>query len=342
MALPLRITLAPRLLATLTGKWTKFHADGIKHLGCRAAGLALCALIEAACSGGGGVGSSAAPTAMSAAVTQAPSTSGVAINLQPAKTTVAYQAASTSATVASTGIGGVTITPAGQGETITISTDSSGNLSGVAIPSGGIHHTLSGAGAPYRSLSSSDTLYNFYILNDALYDLYSGGYSLSQVAASQTLSSSAYGFWATTLQPPSHTGTFAFGNATPAASVPSVGSATFNGSTMGVGGMTDGSAAFAVNGSVQVIANFATQTVTTNLTAFSAVNACYTSSAKASLPDLNGTSTMTGNSYAGSIVGGALTGTINGNFYGPAAQETAGVWQASGGGTVWIGSYGAK
>jgi hypothetical protein len=60
------------------------------------------------------------------------------------------------------------------------------------------------------------------------------------------------------------------------------------------------------------------------------------------LPNLTGTSTISGNAYAGAISGGTLTGTINGNFYGSAAQETAGVWQASGGGNTWIGSFGAK
>ena len=60
------------------------------------------------------------------------------------------------------------------------------------------------------------------------------------------------------------------------------------------------------------------------------------------LPDLTGTSTLSGNAYAGPIAGTGLTGSINGNFYGYAAQETSGVWQASGGGNTWLGSYGAK
>jgi len=324
---------------------TRFGVDAAcitQEFGFRMAGLIICPLFAVACSGGGGLVNPVVPTPTSAAVTQAPSTSGVSVSLQTANTTVAYQAASTFATVASKSIGGVTISAAGQGETITLSTDSSGNLSAVTIPSAGINDTLSGSGGFHRSLSSPDTLNNFYILNDAFYDLYSGGYSISQVAAGQTLSSSAYGLWAVTLQPPSHIGTFAFGNRTPAASVPSVAPAVFNGSTIGVGGATDGSAQVPVEGTIQVNANFATQTVATSLMALSAENASYGSTAAASIPNLTGTSTIAGNAFTGSIAGGALTGTINGNFYGSTAQETAGVWQASGGGNAWIGSFGAK
>ena len=82
---------------------------------------------------------------------------------------------------------------------------------------------------------------------------------------------------------------------------------------------------------------------TTNLTNLTVHNEPYAPAATiTSLPNLNGSAAMTGNAYAGTISGGALSGTINGNFYGTAAQETAGVWQASGGGNLWVGSFGAK
>jgi hypothetical protein len=155
------------------------------------------------------------------------------------------------------------------------------------------------------------------------------------------LNYAAYGLWASgDTATAGRAGTFAFGNLTPTASVPATGSATFNGTTIGVGAATSGSTVYALQGTAQIIANFATQSVTTNLTNLGTKNIW--TNAVGSLPNLSGTSTISGNAYAGTIAGTGLTGTINGNFYGPAAQETAGVWQASGGGNAWIGSYGAK
>ena len=237
-------------------------------------------------------------------------------------------------------MGNIAIAMVGQGAIITLSTDASGNLSGVGIPAGNINDTGSGAGGG-RSLTSPLTLDFTFQLNDTLASTNEQSYTLSQVAAGQGLTASAYGMWASTGKTlPGDAGTFAFGNLTPATSVPTTGSATFNGFTIGMGGAVDGSTQYALKGNAQVIANFATQSVTANLTNF--VTSSYTTSVKTPIPDLTGTSAISGNAYTGPISGGALAGTINGNFYGSTAQETAGVWQASGGGNAWIGSFGAK
>jgi hypothetical protein len=167
------------------------------------------------------------------------------------------------------------------------------------------------------------------------------GSVITQSIGAQSLNSAAYGFWASgDTATAGRAGTFAFGNLTPTASVPATGSATFNGTTTGVGGATSGSTVYALQGNAQIVANFATHSVMTNLTNLGTQN--ISTNAISSLPDLSGTSTISGNAYTGPISGGALAGTINGNFYGSSAQETAGVWQASGGGNTWIGSYGAK
>ena len=167
------------------------------------------------------------------------------------------------------------------------------------------------------------------------------GAVITQSVGAQSLNYAAYGLWASGDTAASgRAGTFAFGNLTPGASVPTTGSATFNGTTTGVGGATGGSTVYALQGNAQIIANFATQSVTTNLTNLGTQN--ISTNATSSLSNLTGTSSISGNAYAGPIAGTGLTGTINGNFYGPAAQETAGVWQANGGGISWIGSYGAK
>jgi hypothetical protein len=231
-------------------------------------------------------------------------------------------------------MGNITISAAGQGATVTLTTDASGNLSRVVIPAGGI---TDGAGGPGHPLTSPLTLDFGYQLDDVLAFPGDQADTLSQAAAGQGLTSSAYGLWAVSGTTGAAVGGLAFGNLTPATSVPVTGSATFNGFTIGLGGATNSNPTQTLQGNAQIIANFATQTVTTNLTNFS-----YGPSVKAPVPDLTGTSSMTGNAYAGPISGGGLNGTISGNFYGPAAQETAGVWQASGGGNTWIGSYGAK
>jgi len=169
----------------------------------------------------------------------------------------------------------------------------------------------------------------------------SEAFLFTQWAGNNSLSASAYGIWGasdtTGLAGPA--GTYALGNLTPAAAVPATGTATFTGSTIGVGSI-NGTAIQALRGDAQIVANFASLSVTTNFTNLGTQN--ISTNATGSLPDLSGTSTLAGNAYSGPISGSGLTGTVNGNFYGTAAQETAGVWQASGGGARWMGSYGAK
>lgn len=311
-----------------------------------AAFLAFGMPLLAACSGGGGGAPASAPAPVTPQTSTA-KTSGIAVNLQPPSTTVTYQAAAVTAVGAGKGMGNISIALVGQGATITLGTDSSGNLSRVVIPAGSIDDTLVAAGGSGRPLTDPLTLSFGFQLNDTLYFTNEQSYALSQVAAGQGLTSSAYGMWAATGKSnPGDAGVFAFGNLTPAASVPTTGSATFNGFTFGAGGAINGASAtgssiYSLKGNAQIIANFATQSVTTNLTNFVTG---YSSSGSVSgpVPDLTGTSTISGNGYTGAISGGGLTGTINGNFYGSAAQETAGVWQASGGGNAWIGSFGAK
>jgi len=300
----------------------------------------------AACSGGGGSGASSAAVSLPPQ-TPALTTSGIALNLQPANTVVMYQAAAATATGAGGGMGNITFSGVGQGATVTLTADASGNLSKLTIPAGSINNTYSASNVVNNySLTSPRTLDFTFQLSDTLAFHDEDSSTLSQVAAGQGLSSSAYGMWASTTKTyPGNTGVFAIGNLTPATSVPSTGSATFNGFTIGTGGAinsnsSDGSSIFLLKGNVQIIANFSSQKVTTNLTNF--VTSAYTTSPPVSVPDLTGTSSVSGNAFTGPIVGGGLTGTINGNFYGSAAQETVGVWQASGGGNAWIGSFGAK
>jgi hypothetical protein len=305
-----------------------------------AALLASCAL--AACSSGGGTVTGASPVTQAVTPTAA-ITSGIALNLQAAGTTVTYPAASNAATVSfSGGVGSILTTASGQGATVTLTADASGNLSktvlNIPTPSGTLTQTSIASGpctgcglSSARSIDLGFTLQDTYTFPNEI------GGNLSQLAGTQSLSWSAYGVWADTTAA-FRGGSFAFGTLTPVGSVPTSGSATFAGTTMGQGGSS--TAPYALQGSAQVTVNFSTHAVTTNLTNLATVN--LSTNAKGSLPDLTGTATLSGNAYAGPIGGGALSGTINGNLYGPAAQETAGVWQATGGGNSWMGSYGAR
>ena len=299
----------------------------------------VCSLPMAACSGGGGgVAAAPAPAAPAPVVTP----SGSPVNLQAASTRVAYPAAAVTAVVTSTGTGSVINSASGQGATLTLGTDASGKLNAIVFSLPGLSLQYP---APLTSLSSPPSVDSIASdLNDNLGPPGSIGVVLTQAAAGQILSASSYGLWLhTDSTNNAQVGSFAFGNLTPAASVPATGSATFNGFAIGTASTLNGGSLYAVQGNAQIIANFVTQNVTTNLTNLTVQNEPYAPAATiASLPNLSGTSAMTGNSYAGPIAGGALSGTINGNFYGPAAQETAGVWQASGGGNQWVGSFGAK
>src|SRR4029077_5618397 len=93
------------------------------------------ALFLNACTAGGPPVGALPPQTMVSPVT----TSGVALNLQAASTTVTYQAASDTAIVTNTGARSAGTAAAGEGANITLTTDASGNLSKISysIPTPG-------------------------------------------------------------------------------------------------------------------------------------------------------------------------------------------------------------
>lgn len=323
---------------------------------------ACCVILLTGCSGGGGDAAPvASPTASVVSQTAQPApANSLVLNFQAAGTTITYQPAS--ATIILPGGTGGVASASGQGATLVVTNDGGGNVAGIVLqspstagstviaqvqrPPNAGQTSAAPSGATYLptpTLSQvSSFLYGTFGIPESPPSIYGGttAFDLSQWAAGKNLSSSAYGIWGasdmTGLAGPA--GTFAFGNLSPAASVPATGSATFNGTTIGAG--AGNAVIYALQGDAQITANFATQSVTASLTNLKTENIL--TKASASLPDLSGTSAISGNAYAGTIAGGGLNGTINGNFYGSAAQETAGVWQASGGGNAWIGSFGAK
>jgi hypothetical protein len=267
-------------------------------------------------------------------------------NFQAANTTTTYPLTASTKIADSTGLRDPVVDDSPT--TVRITTSADGKLSTLvfSLPLGGANHdapvglTLAD---PIQLAQLASILKPIYGPNPTGDDYVLG---LSQSAGAQTLSSSAFGLWATSYETDKNGNgagrayAFAFGNLTPASSMPATGSATYNGTTTGLGGGGGDNSVYALQGKAQIVANFSAQSVATSLTNLTTQN-IYTN-AMSSLPDLTGTSTISGNAYSGPIAGTGFSGSIKGNFFGPAAQETAGVWQASGGGSTWLGSYGAK
>ena len=282
--------------------------------------------------GGGGGGSSSVSS--SAPVTNPPTP--IPISFQAPSTTVAYDVSSASASVGSTGVTGSRIDDAGTGSTVTVVTDASGNLSSVrfniATPTQPFTNTYSAANLTAIPLLSLTDL--AVLLNAAVNTPGANGFT----TATSGLSVSTFGIWAANDNTSGRIGVFAGGTPTPVAAMPTTGTATYNGTT--IGAAASSSAAYALAGNAQLVANFSTNTVNTTISNLQFENV--STNQITAQPNLTGTASITGNQYKGPLAGGTLSGTSTGTFYGPSAQETAGVWRVSGGGVTAIGSYGAK
>ena len=312
--------------------------------------LTVCSLL-AGCSGGGAGSAATTPSVPASSPATTPTLTIVVPDVPPTATT--YPATSVAMTAASTGL---TPAPAGEGVTsLTINTDPNVGFHQVyvsfAIVGGPQNGTVKTAAINVTStaISQLSQVASFLKPEFGPFTDDVEGLVLNQSAWGQALSYSGFGLWASTwLNDSQGNGagrlfTFGFGSPTSGAAMPVSGSATYNGSTAGAGGADDfktPNSLTALQGNAQIVANFSTQSVNAKLTNLTTQN-LYTNVTGA-LPDLTGTAAIAGNAYSGAIAGTGLSGSIKGTFYGPAAQETTGVWQASGGGINWVGSFGAK
>jgi hypothetical protein len=143
------------------------------------------------------------------------------------------------------------------------------------------------------------------------------------VLALNDLSASSFGPWAvktgdTTWQ----IGAVAFGTPTPVANMPMMGTATYNGTTSGI--HTSAAASSRIDGRATIGVDFAGMTAATSFTNLRTVSG-------RTLPDVGGTAQISGNRYSGNVSGSfSMFGTVQGTFYGPAAEETAGTWAVQG------------
>jgi hypothetical protein len=286
----------------------------------RRAAAASALLTVSACGGGGGSG---------------PGPTIVPFVIQPAGTTVTYPINSASVATTNGVVTGSRIDQPGAGGTFTVTTDGSGNVSAVqfnvATPTSNFTLTNNNINPTLGGLNLlANILYSVNTNPGSTGYFRSGGNGVS-------LSYSSYGGWASNDGGTGLFGVFAFGSMTPPASMPVTGTATYSGSTIGIAASATNSYAF--NGTVQLQANFANSTVGTTVSNLQFQDTV--SNTVTSQPNLTGSATITGNQYSGTLSGGTLIGTSTGTFYGPAANETAGVWRAAGGGLTAVGSYGA-
>jgi hypothetical protein len=150
-----------------------------------------------------------------------------------------------------------------------------------------------------------------------------------------------FGAWLTGYETGSGTlGAGSYGLRTDPASMPSGTSATYNGNGIGVARLADGEP-YATVSNVSVTTDFSTATITSSNT--QAVNINTTTTSSASELDYSGTGTVSGSGFTASISGPATSGSAEGIFYGPTANEVGGTYQASGdGGVIQAGSFGGN
>lgn len=156
----------------------------------------------------------------------------------------------------------------------------------------------------------------------------------------------SFGVWNSQAGPAGSIRASSFGAPTPASALPTSGSATFSGKVAGVYISPQGQSAMAA-GDLSVNANFSTRSL-----AFSSSATSITLDARSATaaPHLNLKGTLSyapnTNSFSGALAtaGGTLTGSSQGRFYGPAAQELGGAFTVKSSTTVetFTGAYGAK
>jgi hypothetical protein len=310
-------------------------------------GLAVVGTVALAACGGGGLGTAG----------------GIAVPFQAANSTAAYAAPSaggpSSASVAftnGTGITGAGLAPADTaGNTVTLTTDSAGNLVTITItintpnPVGGTGPGLSQRFAAANQGTATLTAAQFAALVAAIATSPITTANAVYQGAVAGLKTSAYGAWMQSNGGGSYNvGVYAFGPETPA--MPTTGTASYNGTTLGYG--SNGAAPFTFAGNAQMTANFATNAITNLQFSNLATHDVNDGAAGPTLSTISGNGPIAGNTYTFAVagtatpIGGAataVTGAVNGQFFGVGAAETGGTWKAANiGNTVTlIGAFGA-
>lgn len=132
-----------------------------------------------------------------------------------------------------------------------------------------------------------------------------------------------------------------FGVRTPAADVPSTGTATYEGET--VGSLVDAAGTiYTVTGTAQLTADFAAGTLDGDFGDAAKIDVL--TDIVSPWRNFTISTTINGNTFDGTAQtdDGVLSGTAAGGFFGPGAEEAGGVWRMIGSGEEAIGAFGGK
>ena len=171
-------------------------------------------------------------------------------------------------------------------------------------------------------------------------------------SATANLSWTTYGSWSEWSSQKNRFSPFVTGFATPVASVPTTGSATYNGAVQGAAWRPEAGAPFGVGfasltGDATLQTNFGTGSITGSLTNMTANGDPWNSVSLAGAIS-GGQNYFSGTSGVGSApvgaysLNGSASGTFAGLFFGPNAQELGAVWTLFDGSNAAAGTIGAK
>ncbi|WP_425093292.1 transferrin-binding protein-like solute binding protein [Tropicimonas sp. S265A] len=152
------------------------------------------------------------------------------------------------------------------------------------------------------------------------------------------------GAWGNTIAVSNGTlGVASYGDTTPSASIPAEGtSASYSGLSLGFAEV--GGTSFATESGVQVnTPDFKSVTMVSTGTIGSPLNAGSSGAVDLSSSlDFGSTGTISGNGFQTTINTTGLTGSVDGRFYGPDAEEVGGTFRATGSGINYFGAFGAN
>jgi hypothetical protein len=206
------------------------------------------------------------------------------------------------------------------------------------------HFTLSVPGAGYTDVAM--VAGGWYCYGTAC------GANLELDLATSNLSWTTYGAWYAYGSDKDSYSPFVTGFATPVASVPTTGSATYHGAVQGTAWRPEAGAPFGVGaayltGDATLQANFGTTSITGSLTNMTAGGTPWNSvsllgAISGGQNYFSGTTAVSSTPAGPSSLNGSASGTFAGLFFGPNAQELGAVWTLFDGTSAALGTIGAK
>ena len=233
-------------------------------------------------------------------------------------------------------------TPASGTGTVTLTVDTGGNITALAVNGAQSSVTFNAA--------NGSTFGNLAIIGAPNATAYQTGDGKSlAIGANYTAlgyNYQTFGVWATGIASGSgNIGAISAGAATQNSAVPTTGTATFTGNAGGIYVDPQGQGYLAAS-DANLVTNFGTHSINYSTTNSAAVNP--TTAGTLSNPailNMQGTLNYAAgsNDFSGSVSSSGLNGSAKGRFYGPTANEAGGTFALTGSGVQsYIGAFGAK